>query len=131
MRLRLIDTEVEALLREVTVLRGLAGVLAGHEPRRARILAGLEAALYTVDPDAPCAGARDARAILAPLLASPAVPSAHRIVATGHAHIDSAWLWPSRETVRKVTRTYANVIDLMDRDPRPCSSARPPSTSPG
>jgi len=117
MRLCLIDTEVEALIREVTVLRGLAGVLADHEPRRARILAGLEAALYAVDPDTPSVGASRARAILAPLLASPAVPSAHRIVATGHAHIDSAWLWPSRETIRKVTRTYANVIDLMDRDP--------------
>ncbi len=34
--------------------------------------------------------------------AAPAAASAHRISAIGHAHIDSAWLWPMRETVRKV-----------------------------
>ncbi len=32
----------------------------------------------------------------------------------GHAHIDSAWLWPVRETVRKVTRTVANVVNLLE-----------------
>ena len=32
----------------------------------------------------------------------PAYASAHRVSAVGHAHIDSAWLWPVRETIRKV-----------------------------
>ena len=36
--------------------------------------------------------------------------------AVGHAHIDSAWLWPVRETVRKVARTVANVVQLLDSD---------------
>ena len=36
--------------------------------------------------------------------------------AVGHAHIDSAWLWPVRETVRKVARTFANVLQLMETD---------------
>ncbi|WP_103503517.1 glycoside hydrolase family 38 C-terminal domain-containing protein, partial [Streptomyces sp. SM14] len=35
----------------------------------------------------------------------------------GHAHIDSAWLWPLRETVRKVARTSANMVALMDDHP--------------
>ncbi|WP_226966005.1 alpha-mannosidase [Tessaracoccus defluvii] len=117
MRLRRVDTEVEALIHEVVVARGLAVALPEHEPRRARLLAALERGLYAVDPGAPGAGAAAARRILAPSLDSPAAPSAHRVVATGHAHIDSAWLWPSRETVRKVTRTYSNVVDLLDRDP--------------
>ena len=47
----------------------------------------------------------------------PPYASAHRISAVGHAHIDSAWLWPLRETVRKVARTAANVTALMDDDP--------------
>ena len=51
------------------------------------------------------------------VLASPAHASAHRISAIGHAHIDSAWLWPVRETIRKVARTVANVVALMDEDP--------------
>ncbi|WP_022878782.1 glycoside hydrolase family 38 C-terminal domain-containing protein, partial [Microbacterium sp. B19] len=37
--------------------------------------------------------------------------------AVGHAHIDSAWLWPVRETARKVSRTFSNVLSLMDEDP--------------
>lgn len=117
MELRLVDEDVERLRREVIVLVGLARELVDTDPRRARILDGLERALYAIDPDAPAAGAAAARGILAPLLAAPAAASAHRIVATGHAHIDSAWLWPSRETVRKVTRTFANVLELMDSDP--------------
>ena len=66
------------------------------------------------------------------MLAVPAHASAHRISAVGHAHIDSAWLWPLRETVRKVARTVANVIALMDDDPDvPSSRCRRRSSSPG
>lgn len=117
MEVRLVDETVERVRREIIVLVGLARELTATDPRRARILDGLERALYAVDPDDPAAGASEARGILAPLLASPAAASAHRITATGHAHIDSAWLWPTRETVRKVTRTFANVLDLMSADP--------------
>src|SRR5699024_11689266 len=40
---------------------------------------------------------------------------------------DSAWLWPVRESARKVTRTFANVVQLMDEEPDltfTCSSAQ-------
>ena len=33
----------------------------------------------------------------------------------GQAHIDTAWRWPVKETVRKCGKTMANVLDLMDR----------------
>ncbi|MYR91271.1 hypothetical protein GTY41_41770, partial [Streptomyces sp. SID685] len=58
-----------------------------------------------------------AREQLAGVLSAPAVPSAHRISAVGHAHIDSAWLWPLRETVRKVARTAANMTALIEDRP--------------
>ena len=35
----------------------------------------------------------------------------------GHAHIDTAWLWPIRETKRKCARTFANALRLMDDYP--------------
>ena len=38
-------------------------------------------------------------------------------VAVGHAHIDTAWLWPIRETRRKCLRTFASVVRLIDRFP--------------
>ena len=56
------------------------------------------------------------RARLAGVLSRPASASAHHLVATGHAHIDSAWLWPVRETMRKCARTFANALTLMDED---------------
>lgn len=36
--------------------------------------------------------------------------------AVGHAHIDTVYLWPKRETRRKIGRTVANVLALMDQD---------------
>jgi alpha-mannosidase len=41
--------------------------------------------------------------------------SEHTVTAVGHAHIDSAWLWPIRETKRKCARTFANQLRLMER----------------
>ncbi len=38
--------------------------------------------------------------------------------AVGHAHLDTAWLWPVRETKRKCLRTFSNQIGLMERFPR-------------
>lgn len=39
------------------------------------------------------------------------------IFATGHCHIDTAWLWPFAETKRKVARSWSTQCDLMDRYP--------------
>ena len=48
------------------------------------------------------------------------------VFAVGHAHIDSAWLWPLRETRRKCARTFASTVTLMDQYPEhrfACSQA--------
>ena len=43
---------------------------------------------------------------------------AHAMVKfVGHAHIDTAWLWPIKESVRKCGKTFSNVLDLMNRYP--------------
>ncbi len=39
------------------------------------------------------------------------------IVATGHAHLDVAWLWPLWRTRQKVAHTVANALHLMERYP--------------
>ena len=39
------------------------------------------------------------------------------ITAVGHAHIDLAWLWPIRETKRKIVRTMSNVLYLLAKHP--------------
>jgi len=35
----------------------------------------------------------------------------------GQSHIDTAWLWPLRETRRKCSRTFSTVLQYMDRYP--------------
>ncbi|MBR4727518.1 MAG: alpha-mannosidase [Clostridia bacterium] len=40
-----------------------------------------------------------------------------RVGIIGHSHMDTAWLWPVAETVRKCARTYANALHLMERYP--------------
>ncbi|MBE6835140.1 MAG: alpha-mannosidase [Ruminococcaceae bacterium] len=35
----------------------------------------------------------------------------------GHSHMDTAWLWPVNETVRKCARTYSNALHLMEQYP--------------
>ncbi len=40
-----------------------------------------------------------------------------KITAVGHAHIDLAWLWPMRETQKKVVRTLATQTHLLDQYP--------------
>ena len=36
-------------------------------------------------------------------------------IATGHAHLDLAWLWPLRETRRKAGRTFINQINNIEK----------------
>lgn len=33
----------------------------------------------------------------------------------GHSHIDLAWVWPLKETVRKVSRTFSSMLRLMEQ----------------
>ncbi|MFF9775724.1 alpha-mannosidase [Streptomyces sp. NPDC013978] len=109
-----LDEEVFHLDLDLQVLRELMVHLGEHEPRRHEILHALDRAMDAVDLDDVSGSATAVREILAPVLAKPAHASAHTISGVGHAHIDSAWLWPIRETKRKTSRTFSNVTALAD-----------------
>lgn len=111
--LGLLDQTVWELQQDIWTLRGLVDELEPDRTRHARVLAALGRAVDAVDPDDVAGTAAAGRAELRAVLATPASPSSHQLTAVGHAHIDSAWLWPIRETVRKVARTFSNVLDLM------------------
>ncbi len=115
--LALFDRTVWELTCDLEVLDELMRQLPTDQPRRFDILRAVEHALDALDLTDIAATAAAARRSLAPALTAPAVPSAHRLSAIGHAHIDSAWLWPLRETVRKVARTAANTVNLMNDHP--------------
>ncbi|KAA0920549.1 alpha-mannosidase [Streptomyces apricus] len=110
------DLAVDSLLQDVSVLMGLMGQLDADSPRRAAIRHALERMCDVLDPDDVVNTTAAAAGELHAVLGSPAHSSAHAIVAVGHAHLDSAWLWPTRETVRKAARTFSNVLTLMDAD---------------
>ncbi len=121
------DLEVWELAQDIWTLRGLMRELPEGSSRRHNILRAFEDCLDLVDPDDVSGSAAAARRRLDAVLSQPAAASAHSILATGHAHIDSAWLWPLRETVRKCARTFTNAMSLMDDYPEfvfSCSSAQ-------
>jgi alpha-mannosidase len=57
---------------------------------------------------------RDARAVLADVLAEASDGSDGTLHAFGHGHLDVAWLWPLADTERKVARTLANQLQQME-----------------
>jgi alpha-mannosidase len=117
----LIDGEAEALVHDLDVLAELMRGFPQSDPRRARFRHVLATALDRF-PDVAAM-----RAAVSALLQRKSADGTHRIVATGHAHLDTAWLWPMRETVRKCTRTFASAVRLMDEYPEyrfSCSQAQ-------
>lgn len=117
LELGLLDVGVWELLQDTWTLIGLMNELPLTLPRRLNILTALDRMVDAVDPHDVSGTSAAGRGALAGVLAQPAYASAHRLEAVGHAHLDSAWLWPVRETVRKVARTFSNVLALMEEDP--------------
>ena len=119
--LALIDGEAEGLVHDIDVLADLMRALPERDPRRARLLDQISTALNAL-PDVAAA-----RRTVRSAVTSTGAARRHHVIATGHAHIDTAWLWPTAETVRKCTRTFASAVRLMDEYPEyrfACSQAQ-------
>ncbi|MCW2975643.1 MAG: man2c1 [Actinomycetia bacterium] len=66
-------------------------------------------------------------AILEKLYEHDTATHAHALAAIGHAHLDTAWLWPLAETYRKAVRSFSTQIRYMDDYPEyrfACSQAQ-------
>ncbi|MES2657409.1 MAG: glycoside hydrolase family 38 C-terminal domain-containing protein [Verrucomicrobiota bacterium] len=115
-KLAVYDSEVFSFLMDFRVCRESMLELPVDGTRRARLLRGLDQACRLMER-----GSRDwleeAKRILAPLLAAKNGDTVHRITATGHAHIDTAWCWPLRETIRKCARTFSTALAYMKLHP--------------
>ncbi|MFA6507062.1 MAG: glycoside hydrolase family 38 C-terminal domain-containing protein [Treponemataceae bacterium] len=115
MRLCLFDWEQWLLYRDFGFLLNLLQSFDDLLVRPARILKALREAIVVYgDGEGKPAAARER---LRPELEKRADASALHTTVMGHAHIDTAWLWPLRETRRKVARTFASQLDLIDRYP--------------
>jgi alpha-mannosidase len=70
---------------------------------------------------------QEARTVAARFLHQHNGESQHVVFAVGHAHIDTAWLWPLAETLRKCVRTFSTAVALMEQYPEykfVCSQAQ-------
>ena len=97
------DADAWALREDLAFLLALEAVA---EPEWAgELLSELHA--FTIDRD---------RARLQRLLTRSS-GSLHEVSAVGHAHLDTAWLWPLEETYRKLVRTTTAQLRLLDDYP--------------
>ncbi len=115
LRLALFDRQIWHLMLDFDVLIDLLDSLPENSVRFLRILRALNLAVSAF-ADNP-ANASAARQELQTVLKQPAHASELTAYAVGHAHIDTAWLWPVRETVRKCIRTFANQVRLLKEYP--------------
>ena len=89
------------------------------------LLAELNTFANTYDPADRSTWA-PARKILTRLYKNRNATVTHELSAIGHAHIDTAWLWPLAETHRKCERSFSSAVTYMDQYPEftfACSQA--------
>ncbi|SFE59517.1 alpha-mannosidase [Paenibacillus catalpae] len=108
--------EIRQLYYDYEVLLELAEQLNENTARRERVIQNLYDAalkLEVINEET----VQKAREILAKELAKRGGDPVVTVSAIGHAHIDLAWLWPIRETIRKGARTFSTVLKNMEKYP--------------
>jgi alpha-mannosidase len=112
-----VHRDLDQFCRDLSLVLDLSTKLGDEGARAGRLLAALRSACMLVDPESPSTSLPAAHAPLRDALAATGASRRHRVVAEGHAHIDTAWLWPLRETKRKCARSFSTVLSLMDDHP--------------
>jgi alpha-mannosidase len=113
------DRLAEIVYYDLKVPLDVARLLKADDARRARLLRHIDEALDLID-FRPGDIKRFAASLEAARLRADAIyadadaDAMPEIVATGHTHIDVAWLWRVRETRQKMARSMANALALMD-----------------
>ncbi len=113
--------EAYQLWLDVCMLRDLLEVTDETSLWAAKIEEALEHFTLIVDFEQPRADRLRsyvcARESVHPVLEAHNGTFAPEFYAVGNAHLDICWLWPYRETQRKVARTFAQQVRLMDLYP--------------
>ncbi len=116
MKFGIFDKEIWHLYLDVRILRGLIKHLDKKSVRRIRIIQALNQCVNAFAEDRK--NSEKARECLRGELDKVASASDLRVSAIGHAHIDTGWLWPVRETLRKTARTFATQLKIIDEYPQ-------------
>jgi alpha-mannosidase len=117
-----IDQPTRDFVATARVALGIAKGLSESEPAKAHLLNALDAAFLRLETREPFgdnfyASVPPAHEILQAGIDKAGVAPEVKIVASGHAHIDVAWLWTLGQTRRKAGRTFHTVLRLMEQFP--------------
>ncbi|SHO47578.1 alpha-mannosidase [Anaerocolumna xylanovorans] len=108
--------DIRKLYYDYLVLYELLMCLAKDSARYNQILFKLyEASLHLKNYDE--AEIREALGVTGKLLEKTGGDCGLSFTAIGHSHLDLAWLWPIRETIRKGARTFSNTLHYMEQYP--------------
>ncbi len=117
-----IDQITRDFIISVRIALETAKILDANDPVRTGLLNALDAAFKILDTREPFgdefyASAPAAHAALLVGIARAGAPLNVSMTASGHAHIDVAWLWTLDQTRKKTARTFHTVLRLMEQFP--------------
>lgn len=108
-------SDIWQLHLDLVILSELMFDLPEKSVRRSRIRHQINEAIHNFSSSAK--QVEVTRQKLQSLLKDTNSSSALTTVAIGHAHIDTAWLWPYRESIKKCARTFSAQLNLLDQYP--------------
>ncbi|XP_032273747.1 alpha-mannosidase 2C1 isoform X4 [Phoca vitulina] len=108
--------DVHRLLVDLELLLGIAKGLGEDNQRSFQALYTANQMVNVCDPAQP-ETFPVAQALASRFFGQRGGESQHTVHAMGHCHIDTAWLWPFKETVRKCARSWASAVQLMEQNP--------------
>lgn len=118
-----IDHALRDFIATARAAHRIAQQLHDDDPARGGLLNALDAAFALLDTREPIGGAplrestAQAHQTLRDGIARAGAPLDVDVIAAGHAHIDTAWLWTLDQTQNKVARTFHTALHLMEQFP--------------
>ena len=117
-----IDSPARELIVRARTALATAKILDLNDPVRVNLLTALNTAFQILDTREPFGdpfyeSVSLALVSLTSAIAQSGAPLAVTMTATGHAHIDVAWLWTLDQTRKKAARTFQTVLRLMEQFP--------------
>ncbi|HVN15903.1 MAG TPA: alpha-mannosidase [Anaerolineales bacterium] len=122
----LFDRQAWELYWDLKVIADMALYLPANTPRGGQALYTANAMVNTILLNDRSTWSQ-ARQLAADFFAAQNGDGQHNLSAVGHAHIDTAWLWPMAETRRKSARSFSSATQYMEMYPEykyACSQAQ-------
>jgi len=107
------NQELKNMYYDVLTLKQLMEALPKKSVQRKKLLYNLNKARDLFK--SPDMNLQPIREIVQKELSKNSTASSLQTVAVGHAHLDTAWLWPLEETVRKCARTFSNQLRNIEK----------------